>query len=124
VLGNSGKPVTLGTLSLTKFLRCVFRNREFTIFGSLEPAKLQIREYVKFAGHDSKKTWVANARKPGISNRRRRELRRAADSGICRGLRSRVMHGDIHEPEEKQRLIRESVRDPVRESRVKIFTNR
>jgi hypothetical protein len=56
VLGNSGKPVTLGTLSLTKFLRCVFRNREFTIFGSLEPAKLQIREYVKFVGRDSKKT--------------------------------------------------------------------
>jgi hypothetical protein len=29
----------------------------FMIFGSLEPTKLQIREYVKFAGRDSKKTW-------------------------------------------------------------------
>jgi hypothetical protein len=66
---------------------------------------------------------VANEWKPGISNRRWRELQRVADSGICRGLRSGVMHGDIHEPE-KQRLIRESVGDPVRESRVKIFTNR
>jgi hypothetical protein len=34
------------------------------------------------------------------------------------------MHGDIHEPAKKQRLIRESVRDPVWESRMKIFTNR
>jgi hypothetical protein len=29
----------------------------FMIFGSLEPVKLQIHEYVKFAGRDSKKTW-------------------------------------------------------------------
>jgi hypothetical protein len=57
VLGNSGKPVTLETLSLTKFLRYVFRNRELTIFGSLEPAKLQIRGYVKFGDRDSEKTW-------------------------------------------------------------------
>jgi hypothetical protein len=29
---------------------------EFTIFGSLEPAKPQIREYVKFVGRDLKET--------------------------------------------------------------------
>jgi hypothetical protein len=58
VLGNSGKPVTLETLDLTKFLRDMFfRNRELTIFGGLEPAKPQIREYVKFGDHDSVKTW-------------------------------------------------------------------
>jgi hypothetical protein len=34
-----------------------FRNREFTIFGSLEPATLLIREYAKFGGRDSEKTW-------------------------------------------------------------------
>jgi hypothetical protein len=34
-----------------------FRNRELTIFGSLEPAKLQIREYVKFGDRVSEKTW-------------------------------------------------------------------
>jgi hypothetical protein len=34
-----------------------FRNRELTIFGSLEPVKLQIREYVKFGDCDSEKTW-------------------------------------------------------------------
>jgi hypothetical protein len=34
-----------------------FRNREFTIFGSLEPAKLQIREYANFGDRDSEKTW-------------------------------------------------------------------
>jgi hypothetical protein len=56
VLGNSGKPVTLGTLSLTKFLRYVFRSREFTIFGNLGPAKLQIREHVNFVDLESVKT--------------------------------------------------------------------
>jgi hypothetical protein len=34
-----------------------FRNRELTIFGSLEPVKLQIHEYVKFGDRDSEKTW-------------------------------------------------------------------
>jgi hypothetical protein len=34
-----------------------FRNRELTIFGSLEPAKLQIRGYVKSGDRDSEKTW-------------------------------------------------------------------
>jgi hypothetical protein len=34
-----------------------FRNRELTIFGGLEPAKPQIREYVKFGDRDSVKTW-------------------------------------------------------------------
>jgi hypothetical protein len=57
LLGNSGKPVTLETLSLTKFLRHVFQKRELTIFGGLEPAKPQIREYVKFGDRDSVKTW-------------------------------------------------------------------
>jgi hypothetical protein len=34
-----------------------FRNREFTIFGILEPVKLQIREYANFGDRDSEKTW-------------------------------------------------------------------
>jgi hypothetical protein len=62
--------------------------------------------------------------KPGTSSWRWRELRKAAGSGICRGTSSEVMSGDIHEPAEKQRPIRESVGDPVRESRVKTLTNR
>jgi hypothetical protein len=67
------------------------------IFGGLEPAKPQIREYVKFGD---------------------------CDSGICRGPSSGVTREDIHEPTKKQRLTRESAGDPVRESRMKIFTNR
>jgi hypothetical protein len=63
-------------------------------------------------------------RKPGTSSWRWGELRRAADSGICRGPSSGVTYEDIHEPAKKQGLIRESVGDPVRESRMKIFTNR
>jgi hypothetical protein len=61
--------------------------------------------------------------KPGTSSWRWRELRRAADSGICRGPSSGVTREDIHETTKKQRLIRESVGDLVRESRVKTFTN-
>jgi hypothetical protein len=57
VLGNSGKPVTLETLSLTKFSKHVFRSREFTIFGSLEPVKPRIRECAKFRNLDSVKKW-------------------------------------------------------------------
>jgi hypothetical protein len=34
-----------------------FRSREFTIFGSLDPAKLQIREPANFGDRDSEKTW-------------------------------------------------------------------
>jgi hypothetical protein len=62
--------------------------------------------------------------KLGTSSWRWRELRRAADSGICRGPSSGVTCEDIHEPTKKRRLIRESVGDPVRESCVKTFTNR
>jgi hypothetical protein len=53
-------------------------------------------------------------RKPGTSSRRWRELRRAADSEICRGPSLGVTYEDIHEPAKKQRLIRESVGGPVR----------
>jgi hypothetical protein len=63
-------------------------------------------------------------RKPGTSSWQWRELRRAADSGICRGPSSGVTREDIHELTKKQRPIRESVEDLVRESRVKTFTNR
>jgi hypothetical protein len=34
-----------------------FRNSELTILGGLEPAKPQIREYVKFGDRDSVKMW-------------------------------------------------------------------
>jgi hypothetical protein len=62
--------------------------------------------------------------KPGTSSWRWRELRRAADSGICRRPCSGVTREDMHEPTKKQRPIQESVEDLVRESRVKTFMNR
>jgi hypothetical protein len=62
--------------------------------------------------------------KPGTSSWRWRELRRAADSGICRGPSSGVAREDVHESTKKRRPIRESVEDLVRESRMKTFTNR
>jgi hypothetical protein len=48
VLGNSGKPVTLETSSLTKFLRYVFRGKTFTIFKNLGPAKPRGRGHANF----------------------------------------------------------------------------
>jgi hypothetical protein len=62
-------------------------------------------------------------RKPGISNCRRPELRKTADSGICRGLSSRVRRVDMREPAEKRRPVRETAEDPVREYHAKTFTN-
>jgi hypothetical protein len=53
VLGNSGKPVTLEMSSLTKFLRCVFRGKAFTIFRNLESAKPQNREHAIFRNLES-----------------------------------------------------------------------
>jgi hypothetical protein len=48
MLGNSRKPVTLETSSLTKFLRYVSGGKAFTIFRNLEPAKPQSREHAIF----------------------------------------------------------------------------
>jgi hypothetical protein len=95
---NSGKHVTLETLSLTKFSKRVFRSSEFTIFGSLEPEKPRIRECAKFGNPDSVKNGVTNMRKTGISNCRWLELRRTPDSGICHGLSSGVRRVDMREP--------------------------
>jgi hypothetical protein len=57
LLGNSGKPVIIETLSLTKFSKHDFQGREFTIFGSLEPVKPRIRECAKFWNLDLVKKW-------------------------------------------------------------------
>jgi hypothetical protein len=67
---------------------------------------------------------VTNMRKPGTSSCRWCKLRRMADSGICWGPSSGGTREDMHEPMKKRGPIRESVKDPVRESRVKTFTNR
>jgi hypothetical protein len=66
---------------------------------------------------------VTNMRKPGTSSWRWRELRRTADSGIYRGPRTEVTCEDLHEPMKKRKPIREFIKDPVRESRVKTVTN-
>jgi hypothetical protein len=85
--------------------------------------KPRIRECAKFGNLDSVKNGVTNMQKPGTSSCRWRELRRTADSGIRRGPSSGVAREDMHEPMEKRRPIRESIEDPVRESRVMTFTN-
>jgi hypothetical protein len=57
VLGNSGKPVTLETSSLTKFLRYVFRDKAFVIFMNLGPAKPRSHEHVIFRNLGPGKPW-------------------------------------------------------------------
>jgi hypothetical protein len=44
-----------------------------------------------------------NMWKPGISSWRWRELRKMADSGICRGPSSGVTRGDMHESSKKRK---------------------
>jgi hypothetical protein len=98
VLENSGKPVTLETLSLTKFLRHVFQGQET---------------------HDFRKPGTCEA-----SNSRMCEVR---ESWFGEESGSRTFES----PEPRAgnganfggRPIRESVEDPVRESRVRTFTN-
>jgi hypothetical protein len=45
---------------------------------------------------------VMNTQKSGTSNWRRHELRRTANSGICRESSSEVIRGEIHESAKKQ----------------------
>jgi hypothetical protein len=75
VLGNSGKPVTLETSSLTKFLRYVFQGREHAIFRDLGPAKPHGREHaifgnlepVKSRSREHAKAWNLESAKSRIS---------------------------------------------------------
>jgi hypothetical protein len=63
-------------------------------------------------------------RKPEDSNCRWPELRRTANSGICRELSSGVGRVNMRETAEKRRTIRETAEDPVREVHAKTFANR
>jgi hypothetical protein len=98
LLGNSGKPVTLETLSLTKFLRHVFQGQET---------------------HDFRKpgTWEA-------SDSRMRKIRGSwfgeeVESRTCGSPEPRAGNSTNF----GRWLVRESVRDPVRDSRAKAFAN-
>jgi hypothetical protein len=52
LLGNSGKLVTLETSWFMKFVKCVFRNKEFAVIESLESAKPRNHEPVKTQSHE------------------------------------------------------------------------
>jgi hypothetical protein len=99
VLGNSGKPVTLETLSLTKFSRHVFQEQET---------------------HDFRKSGTCEA-----SNSRMREVRESEfgeemGSQTCGSPEPQAGDGANF----GGRPIRESVGDSVRESRARTCTNR
>jgi hypothetical protein len=99
MLGNSGKPVTLVTLSLTKFLRHVFQGQET---------------------HDFRKHRTCEA-----PNSRMCEVRESWFGGVigsrtCEGPEPQAGGGANF----GGRPVRESVEDPVREFHVKTFTNR
>jgi hypothetical protein len=99
LLGNSGKPVTLETLSLTKFLRYVFQGQKT---------------------HDFRNPKTCEA-----SNSRMCEVRESwfgeeIGSRTCESPEPRAGDGANF----GGRPIRESVEDQVRESRAKTCTNR
>jgi hypothetical protein len=86
--------------------------------------KPRIRESVKFGDLDSVKKWGhehAEARNLELATARTSEDGRF---GNLSRTSSGVTREEMHEPMKKRRPIRESVGDPVQESRVKTFTNR
>jgi hypothetical protein len=98
LLGNSGKPVTLETLSLTKFLRHVFQGQETHDFrkpGTCEASDSRIREVPG--------SWFGEE----------------VGSRTCRSPEPRAGDGANF----GGRPIRESVGDSVRESRAKTCMN-
>jgi hypothetical protein len=98
VLGNSGKPVTLETLSLTKFLRHVFQGQETHDFrkpGTYEASDSRMRKIPKLWFSEEVVSRTCGSPEPRSGD--------GANFGRW--------------------PIRESVEDPVWESRAKTFTN-
>jgi hypothetical protein len=85
--------------------------------------KPRIRECAKFGNLDSMKKW---GHEHAEARNLEQSMARTSEDGRF-GNSSRTQFGstreDMHEPMKKRRLIRESVEDPVRESRVMTFTN-
>jgi hypothetical protein len=98
VLGNSGKPVTLETLSLTKFLRHVFQGQET---------------------HDFQKPGTCEASDSRMHKIRASWFGEEVESRTCGSPESRAGDGANF----GRWSIRESVEGLVRELHVKTFTN-
>jgi hypothetical protein len=98
LLGNSGKPVTLETLSLTKFSKHVFQEQGI---------------------HDSRKPGTCEAVNSLMCKVRESWFGEEVESRTCGSPESRTVDG----PNFGERLVRETVEDPVREFRAKTFTN-
>jgi hypothetical protein len=116
LLGNSGKSVTLVTLSLTKFLRHAFQGQETHDFrkpGTCEAPNSRMYEV--------RESWSGEV----IGSRTCGGPEPQAGGGTnFGGPSSEVTREDMHEPVKKRRPVRESVEDPVRKSRAKTCTNR
>jgi hypothetical protein len=99
VLGNSGKPVTLETISLTKFSKHVFQGQGI---------------------HDFRKPGTCEASNSRMCEVRESRLGGEMGSRTCGSPEPRAVDGANF----GGRPIRGFVEDPVRESRVKTFANR
>jgi hypothetical protein len=99
LLGNSGKPVTLVALSLTKFLRHVFQGQET---------------------HDFRKPGTCEAPNSWMYEVRESWFGEVIGSRTCGGPEPQAGGGANF----RGRPVRESVEDSVREFHVKTFTNR
>jgi hypothetical protein len=99
LLGNSGKPVTLETLSLTKFSRHVFQGQG-------------IHDFRKPGTREALNSRMCEARESGFGEE--------MGSRTCGSPEPRAVDGANF----RGRPIREFVEDPVRESRAETCTNR
>jgi hypothetical protein len=99
LLGNSGKPVTLETLSLTKFSKHVFQEQGI---------------------HDFRKPGTREASNSRMCKVRESWFGGEMESRTCGSPEPPAVNGANF----GRRPIRESVEDPVRESRMMTFTNR
>jgi hypothetical protein len=85
VLGNSGKPVTLETSSLTKFLRCVFQGQSIRDFQ-----ESWICEVSESRTGDFRESWICEASESRACDFRESWTCEASESRTCGSLESRI----------------------------------
>jgi hypothetical protein len=124
MLGNSGKPVTLETLSLTKFLRHVFQGQETHDFrkpGTCEASDSRMRKIRGswFGEEVESRTCGSPEPRAGNATNFGRWLIRESVGDPVRESRAKAFTNQRR----SESRSRESVRDPVRESHVETFTN-
>jgi hypothetical protein len=103
IVGEFRKTRHPRNIEFNKVLEICFSGAGHSQFsGILDPRSLRFAN-MRFSGIlNRRRLGVMNTREPGTSNGQSHELRRIANSGICRESGSEVTRGEIREPEKKQ----------------------